>query len=164
VGRGRGDVDDVLPDPPVVGVDPREPAGSSPHRAVGALDRELRPRGGDDRVLEGDHAADQVQPRSVHAAGRLPRLVVQARRAARPRQRHAGEEADPAVLVLDVELDRVQAEPLQRDVALEPAAPTVADRDVDAADLVRRSDVARFLGLRPRRSWLGRSGDRRTLR
>ena len=123
--RGDGDVDVVLPDALVVGVRSsrarrccarREPSrrriasvGALPPRAPGSSKR--------------DDAADQVEPRRVDLAATARRH--RSSGFAAPTFRASGhgrrDEADLAVLVLDVELDRVQAGRLQREVLVELA-------------------------------------------
>ena len=91
------------------------------------------------RVLEDDHAADQVDALAVRHARHLRRLVVVAGGAGLPCEWHAeGREPDLAALVLDVELDRVQPVLRQRDVLVElPRERRERARHMDAAHLDR---------------------------
>ena len=66
-----GDGDVVVPDPPVVRVRPAEAGVVTPDRAVAALDREVRARRRQQRILEDDDAADQVEALRVRASGDL---------------------------------------------------------------------------------------------
>ncbi len=149
--NGRRDRDVVVPDPAVVGIQPAEPAACVPDRAVGVLQRELRPALGDDGILEGDDPPDQVEAGRVHLPSGAPRVEVGLRRSRRTRERRrALDEADLAVLVLHVELDRVQAGAPQRHVLRELAADAgERHRHVNAAHLAgRRARAVRRLGLR----------------
>jgi hypothetical protein len=135
--RDLGDRDVVVPDAAVVRVRPAEPRMVAPDRAAGRPDREVRPALGEPRILEDDHASDQVDAPGVRRGRQLPWLVVRPRRAYLRRQRNRrGDEADLAVLVLDVELDRVQAFARQVQVLREPAVERgEGHRHVHAADL-----------------------------
>ncbi len=150
------DVDVVLPDPLVVRVRPPEPGAVAPHRAVSRTNRHPGTSLGQPWILEHDDAPDQV-----HAGGvRLPRdrgrVVVALRAADLCRERHSARaEADLAVLVLDVELERVQALLAQLEVLLElPGHRGERGGDVDAAGLLRSLERRRrsnlCLGLRLR--------------
>ena len=108
-----------------------------PDRAVLVLDRELRPAGREDGILEGDDTADQVDALPVREPGGFTRLVVRLRGADLTRERHRRrEESDLPVLVLDVELDRVQALVDELQVLLDlPVQRGERHRHVDPADL-----------------------------
>ena len=128
-----------------------------PDGAVRVLDRERGLALGEPRILEGDDAADQVDALAVDQLRRLARPVVRLRRADGARERDGRrDEADLAVLVLDVELDRVHplVDELQvlRELAVERGQ---RHRHVDPADLVR--ERARLL----HRDGLGRRLRRR---
>ena len=108
-----------------------------------------------------DEPPDQVDALGVELAGDLARLVVPHGRSDLARERHGrGREPDLAVLVLDVELDRVQPLLAQRDVLVELAV----DRrerhgHVDAAHLVgERTRLGQRRGLRLRSDRRGRLG------
>ena len=121
-----------------------------PAAAVRVLDREVGPLRREHRVLHHDDAADQIHPLRVDLLRDRARLVVRLRGADAPRQGHCrGDEADLTVLVLDVELDRVQ--PRQREVLVELAGDRgERHRDVHAANRLRRrqrlDDLRRSLG------------------
>ena len=84
-------------------------------REIGAPSRELR-------ILEADDAADHVDPVPMREGHQRLRVVVRARRTDRARERDIGRlEPDLAALVLDVELDRVEAVLREVDVLLELA-------------------------------------------
>src|SRR5438876_3614811 len=119
-GCSRADPDGVAPDATVVRV--RRPEGGvvDPERAVGAADRERRLARRENRILERDDATDQVDARRVHLPSDEPRVVVALRGSNLPRERDACRgEADLAVLVLDVDLERVESLRLQRDELVE---------------------------------------------
>ena len=92
------------------------------------------------RVLEHDDPPDQVDAGSMRLLRDLARVVVVLRSADLARERHGGtDEADLAVLVLDVELDRVQPAAFEREVRVELSGERgERGRHVDAADLLRR--------------------------
>ena len=140
--RRLRDVEVVVPDPLVVGIRPPEAGVVDPNAASGRPDREVRPLLGQDRVLEADDTADEVDPLLVEARGYLLGVVVAHRRSDPPGERRSeGVESDFAVLVLDVELDRVQAE--RRGVLLElPGNRGERHGHVDAADLGRELRTA----------------------
>ena len=106
--RLGGDVDVVLPDALVVGVRPPEPGAVEPARAVRAADRQLGRARREDGILEGDDAADQIEARGMDLGDGALGVVVGLRGADLLRERNVDREADLAVLVLDVELDRVE--------------------------------------------------------
>jgi hypothetical protein len=116
--HGRhGDGEVVRPDPPVVGIEPAEPAARAPDAAVAIPQRQPRPTLRQNRILERDDSADQVEARRVHLPRRTPRVVVRLRRADAARERRGTvHEPDLAVLALHVELDRVQPRLPERDV------------------------------------------------
>ena len=119
------------------------------------LDRQVRTGRGQRRVLEDDDAADQVDARRASLPGDSRGLVVRLRRADLPRERARGhQEADLAVLVLDVELERGQAR--DREVLVELAR-LVGERHrhVDAAHLARERRPLDRLLVRLRRLRLG---------
>src|SRR5207247_2126311 len=68
--RGRADPDDVLPDPLAVRVGPAEACVVDPDGTVAVLNREIRPRRGQRRVLEDDDPPDQVDACRMRLAGR----------------------------------------------------------------------------------------------
>src|SRR5439155_21233876 len=117
-------------------------------------DREVRALLGEHRIFESDDAADEVVAVLVDDPRDLLRLVERARRPGAPRERHTRrDEADTAVLVLEVELDGVQ--PGDGEVLVElPGERGEPHRDVDTSDLGRgarlRGLPARALGLRRR--------------
>jgi hypothetical protein len=82
-----------------------------PHGSAGRPDRVVGPVLGQNRVFEADHAADEVHPLLVDLRGDFLRVVVALRRSDLPGERRSeAVESDLPVLILDVELDRVQAE------------------------------------------------------
>ena len=103
------------------------------------MEREPGPPLGDERILEGDDPPDQVETGGVHLACRGARVVVRLRGAGGPRERRrAADEADLAVLVLDIQLDRVEAGALEREVLVELAVQArERHRDVYTAHLTR---------------------------
>src|SRR5581483_6485664 len=144
LGRGGRDVDVVLPHARVVLVRPAQAGGRLPAAAGLALDAESGLAVRQRRVLEGDHAADQVDAGAVSLLDDLVHVVVRPGCADLPRQgRHVrADEADVAVLVLDVELDRVEAVRSETHVVLDPPGDRrEALGDVDAADLGRQAAV-----------------------
>src|SRR5436190_17111966 len=155
---GGGDVHVVAPDPAVVRVRPAEARVVQPEGAVAAMHRQLGPLRREHRILERDDAADQVDPVLMRQAHDLLRVVVRGGGSDLVRQRHARMvEADTPVLVLDVELDRVQAR--DDEVLLKlPGQRAQRHRDVHAADLVRdeRPAVRTGHGMGPLRRRGGR--------
>jgi hypothetical protein len=130
----------------------------APDVAARRQDREVGALLGQDRILEADDTADHVDALPVEHPRRRPRVVVAARRTdtAGERRREAVE-ADLAVLVLDVELDRVQA----RDgrVLLDLSGDrSERHRHVNASHLVRHR---RPVSARPLRRALLRHGPNR---
>ena len=103
------------------------------------MDRELRPCCGKPRILEHDDAPDQVDALFVELPDDRLRVVVAARRTDRVHERHRPRcERDVASLVLDVELDRVQALVLELGVLGElPRKRRQRSRDMDPPDLDR---------------------------
>src|SRR5262249_33723007 len=97
---------------------------------------------------------DQIEAGGVDLGDGALRVVVAHAGADLARKRHVHRPADLAVLVLDVELDRVQAAVLHRDVLLELARDAgERHRHVYAANLLRkrpRLQAARPLWLRDR--------------
>ena len=156
LGRLDGDVDVVLPDPLVVGIRPAEAAVVQPGRAVCPPDRQGGIAGGQERILEGDDAADQVEASRVDLRHGLLGVVVPLGGADPPRERDGRRKADVAVLVLDVELDRVQSVLLERDVLVElPGEAGERHRHVHATHLVRKRPRLQALRL-----WLRRGACR----
>ncbi len=139
-GGRLGDVDVVVPHARVVRVRPGEPGLRPPDVPAGRPDREVGPALGELGVLEHDHPSDQVDAGSFRLLRHLACVVVVLRSAHPARQRHGRtDEADLAVLVLDVELDRVQPAALERQVRVELSGQRgQGGRHVDAADLPRR--------------------------
>ena len=137
VGGGLRDGRAVVPHAPVVGIDPAEPGDGRPDAPVGALDGEIGPLARERRVLEAHDAADHVDAVAVSERDERLRVVEEPVRADRARQRHVrGRESDLSALVLDVELDRVEAVALVVDVLLELAGQRrERARHVHAADL-----------------------------
>jgi len=148
--RGDGDVDVVAPGGARVRVEPGEAAARLPHAAVRMPDRELRVRDSRDRVLERDDAADQVDPGPVRLARGRAGVEVRPGGAVGARDpRRAADERDVAALVLQVDLDGVQAVALQREVLVELARERhQRPGDVHAADLLgqRRPEGAHRRG------------------
>ena len=138
-GGDLGDRDVVVPDALVVRVRPTEACVVVPDGAVRVLDCELGTAGREARVLEDDDAADQVDALCVNLAGGLARLVVRLCGADLARERHPrGDKADLAVLVLHVQLDRVQPVVDELEVLLElPVERGERHRHVDPAHLLR---------------------------
>jgi len=117
--RRRRDREVVLPGAAVAGVEPAQSGTGLPDRAVRCPDGEVGARDGEDRVLERDDAADQVDAVLVCEPRGPPGVVVRPGGADRARQlRSAADEPDLPALVLDVELEGV--EPGQLQVLLEP--------------------------------------------
>ena len=122
VGGGLRDGRAVVPDAPIVGIDPAEAGRGRPDAPVGALDGEVGTLARQSRVLEAHDAADHVDAVAVSERDQRLRVVEEPVRADRARQRHVrGRESDLSRLVLDVELDRVEAVALVVDVLLELA-------------------------------------------
>src|SRR6266851_879308 len=114
LGRLLGDVDVVLPDVAVVGVRPAESRIVEPARAVGTADRELRRACRQGRILERDHPADEIETGGVDLGDRALGVVVALGRADPPGEWGVDRKAHLALLVLDVELERVEARRLHR--------------------------------------------------
>ncbi len=145
------DIDVVVPDPPVVRVRPAEARAVLPDGAVAAQDRELRTPVREDRVLEDDDAADEVQPATVNELRRVFRGVEVPRCSDLPGEcRRTVGEPDLPVLVLDVQLDRRQPVSLEVDVLLELARKRGKRHGhVDASNLDgKRSRARRRYGSR----------------
>src|SRR5262245_26031061 len=107
---GRGDTDVVAPGAPVIRIEPREARGIVPRRSVRPLQRQVGPGGAQRWIGERDDAADEVDTGSVSRPNGRLRIVERscgARLAGEARQGGRGER-DGAVLVLDVELERVE--------------------------------------------------------
>src|SRR5713101_3264534 len=114
---GYRNVDVVFPGGSRIRVEPRETAVRTPERAVAFVNRELRVRDRRDRILEGDDTADQVDACPVRLRRGGFRVVVPASCAVLDGERGCAlDERDVAVLVLHVDLDRVQAVALEREV------------------------------------------------
>ena len=125
--RDLGDRDVVVPDPLVVRVRPAETGLVAPDRAVPILDRQLRLAVGKTGSSKMTTRPDQVDALPVDEPRRFARLVVRLRGPNCTRERHRrGEESDLAVLVLDIELDRVHA--LRRRASGTPRASRSARR------------------------------------
>src|SRR5439155_25666562 len=77
--RSLGDPDDVLPDLLAVGVRPAEARVVDPDGTVAVLDREIRPGGGQHRVLVDHDPPDQVDAGRMRLAGRGSGRVVRLR-------------------------------------------------------------------------------------
>ena len=158
---GDRDREIVVPRAAVPRVDPAEAGARLPDGAVRRLHGEIGPRDREDGILEGHDAADQVDAVTVREPRDAPRVVVRPGRADRAGElRRAVDEADLPALVLDVELERVQAGKLQ--VLLEPTRQRRQRLGhVDSAHL--RRDVAPHrhdLRRRPGRSRRRRHGHR----
>jgi hypothetical protein len=152
----EGDV--VVPDALVVRVRPAEARRRCPHAARGGPDRVAPGVRRQDRILEADDAPDQVDTRLVGLLRHLDGLVVVFRRPDLVRERDLRvAEPDLTVLVLDVELERVQPVLREREVVVDLARNgREGHRDVDPANLVR-------VGARRRFRRLGRGGRVRRL-
>ena len=137
IGSGLRNRRAVVPDAAVVGVDPAEPGRRRPDASVTALDGEVGTLAGEVRILEADDPADHVDALPMGERDERFRVVEEPRRADGVRQRHVrGREADLAALVLDVELDRVEAVALVADVLPElPGQRREGAGDMHAADL-----------------------------
>src|SRR3954468_14874985 len=119
--RPAGDIDVVLPHTPVVRVRPAEAGAVHPPRAVCTADRQLGRARREDGILEGDDTSDQIEARGVDLGDDALSIVVGPRGADLLRQGNLDRETDLAVLVLHVELDRVEPRRLQRDVLVDLA-------------------------------------------
>jgi hypothetical protein len=147
--RLGGDVDVVLPDSFVVGVRPPEPGAVHPARAIRAADRQLGGARREDGILEGDHTPDQIEARGVDLRDDPLSVVVGPRGSDLLRERNVDREPDLAVLVLDVELDRVEPRRFHRYVLVDLAGePGEGHRHVDAAHLLRQRSRLEHLRLR----------------
>ena len=87
---GGRNVDVVLPDSPLVGVGPGETCAVAPDRAIAALHGQRRPGIGERRILEDDHATDQVDATGMSHARHDARVVERARGADAPGERDQG--------------------------------------------------------------------------